>query len=75
MTDNLPELGDLEREVMQLVWADGPITVQRKHGARRGQSARFRRDIEACFGWALRMSGFNAKRSRRSYNAASSLKT
>jgi BlaI family transcriptional regulator, penicillinase repressor len=23
-----PDLGDLEREVMQLVWADGPITAE-----------------------------------------------
>ena len=28
MTDSLPELGDLEREVMQLVWAHGPITAE-----------------------------------------------
>ena len=28
MDDNLPDLGDLEREVMQLVWADGPITAE-----------------------------------------------
>jgi len=28
MNDSLPELGDLEREVMQLVWADGPITSE-----------------------------------------------
>jgi BlaI family transcriptional regulator, penicillinase repressor len=28
MNDSLPELGDLEREVMQLVWADGPITAE-----------------------------------------------
>ena len=28
MDDNLPELGDLEREVMQLVWAHGPITAE-----------------------------------------------
>ena len=28
MTDgNLPDLGELEREVMQLVWANGPITA------------------------------------------------
>jgi predicted transcriptional regulator len=25
MTDNLPDLGELEREVMQLVWRHGPI--------------------------------------------------
>jgi BlaI family transcriptional regulator, penicillinase repressor len=25
--DNLPDLGELEREVMQLVWANGPITA------------------------------------------------
>jgi BlaI family penicillinase repressor len=29
MDKNLPELGDLEREVMQLVWANGPITAER----------------------------------------------
>jgi BlaI family penicillinase repressor len=28
MDKNLPELGDLEREVMQLVWANGPITAE-----------------------------------------------
>ena len=27
MDDSLPELGDLEREVMQLVWANAPITA------------------------------------------------
>lgn len=26
MTDPLPDLGDLEREVMQLVWGHGPMT-------------------------------------------------
>src|SRR6185437_5404876 len=28
MDDRLPELGDLEREVMQLVWAKGPVTAE-----------------------------------------------
>jgi len=28
MDDSLPELGDLEHEVMQLVWAHGPITAE-----------------------------------------------
>jgi BlaI family penicillinase repressor len=28
MDDSLPELGDLEREVMQLVWAHAPITAE-----------------------------------------------
>jgi len=28
MDDSLPDLGDLEREVMQLVWAHGPITAE-----------------------------------------------
>ena len=28
MNDSLPELGDLEREVMQLVWAHGPVTAE-----------------------------------------------
>ena len=28
MEDSLPELGDLEREVMQLVWANGPVTAE-----------------------------------------------
>jgi BlaI family penicillinase repressor len=28
MDDILPELGDLEREVMQLVWANAPITAE-----------------------------------------------
>ena len=28
MDDNLPDLGDLERDVMQLVWAQGPITAE-----------------------------------------------
>jgi predicted transcriptional regulator len=37
MDDTLPELGDLEREVMQLVWAHGPVTAEavRKRLARR----------------------------------------
>jgi predicted transcriptional regulator len=28
MSDNLPELGELEREVMRLVWAHAPITAE-----------------------------------------------
>jgi BlaI family transcriptional regulator, penicillinase repressor len=28
MNESPPELGDLEREVMQLVWADGPLTAE-----------------------------------------------
>jgi len=28
MSDSLPQLGDLEREVMQLIWADGPLTAE-----------------------------------------------
>jgi BlaI family penicillinase repressor len=28
MDDNLPDLGDLEREVMQLVWANAPMTAE-----------------------------------------------
>jgi predicted transcriptional regulator len=28
MDESLPDLGDLEREVMQLVWAKGPITAE-----------------------------------------------
>jgi BlaI family transcriptional regulator, penicillinase repressor len=28
MDNTLPELGDLEREVMQLVWAHGPVTAE-----------------------------------------------
>ncbi len=37
MDDSLPELGDLEREVMQLVWADGPITAETvRSGCRAG---------------------------------------
>ena len=28
MHDSLPELGELEREVMQLVWAHGPVTAE-----------------------------------------------
>src|SRR6201989_3297816 len=28
MDDNLPDLGDLEHEVMQLVWAHGPVTAE-----------------------------------------------
>jgi BlaI family penicillinase repressor len=37
MDDRLPELGDLEREVMQLVWAHGPVTAEtvRKRLSRR----------------------------------------
>lgn len=37
MQRSLPDLGDLEREVMQLVWAAGPITAEtvREHLGRR----------------------------------------
>lgn len=28
MTDELPDLGELEREVMQMVWAQGPVTAE-----------------------------------------------
>jgi len=28
MGTNLPDLGDLEREVMQLVWANAPVTAE-----------------------------------------------
>jgi BlaI family penicillinase repressor len=28
MEESLPELGDLEHEVMQLVWANGPVTAE-----------------------------------------------
>jgi predicted transcriptional regulator len=28
MNESLPELGDLEHEVMQLVWTSGPITAE-----------------------------------------------
>ena len=28
MDKSLPELGDLERQVMQLVWAHGPVTAE-----------------------------------------------
>jgi predicted transcriptional regulator len=28
MDQSLPELGDLEREVMQLVWANAPVTAE-----------------------------------------------
>jgi len=28
MNDNLPDLGDLEREVMQLIWANGHLTAE-----------------------------------------------
>lgn len=28
MPDGVPDLGELEREVMQRVWADGPITAE-----------------------------------------------
>jgi BlaI family transcriptional regulator, penicillinase repressor len=28
MAETLPELGDLEREVMQLVWANGAVTAE-----------------------------------------------
>lgn len=28
MQDGLPDLGDLEREVMQLVWSGGPMTAE-----------------------------------------------
>jgi BlaI family transcriptional regulator, penicillinase repressor len=27
-SENLPDLGNLEREVMQLIWANGPITAE-----------------------------------------------
>ncbi len=29
MSDDLPDLGELEREVMQFVWSDGPVTAER----------------------------------------------
>jgi hypothetical protein len=29
MDESLPDLGDLEREVMQLVWAGSPVTANR----------------------------------------------
>lgn len=29
MTDDLPDLGELEREVMQFVWSHGPVTAER----------------------------------------------
>ncbi len=29
MSDDLPDLGELEREVMQFVWAHGPVTAER----------------------------------------------
>jgi predicted transcriptional regulator len=29
VTDDLPDLGELEREVMQLVWSHGPVTAER----------------------------------------------
>jgi predicted transcriptional regulator len=28
MNDSLPDLGNLEREVMQLIWANGPLTAE-----------------------------------------------
>ncbi|MBO0752168.1 MAG: BlaI/MecI/CopY family transcriptional regulator [Bradyrhizobiaceae bacterium] len=28
MTESLPDLGNLEREVMQLIWTDGPLTAE-----------------------------------------------
>ena len=28
MTENLPDLGSLEREVMHLIWDDGPLTAE-----------------------------------------------
>jgi BlaI family penicillinase repressor len=28
MTESLPDLGNLEREVMQLIWAGGPLTAE-----------------------------------------------
>ncbi len=28
MSDSLPDLGNLEREVMQLIWANGPLTAE-----------------------------------------------
>jgi predicted transcriptional regulator len=39
MDESLPELGDLEREVMQLVWAHGPITAD---AVREGLSRRLK---------------------------------
>ncbi|HEY4031598.1 MAG TPA: BlaI/MecI/CopY family transcriptional regulator [Caulobacteraceae bacterium] len=29
MSEDLPDLGELEREVMQFVWAHGPVTAER----------------------------------------------
>src|SRR5580698_5866373 len=28
MDDSLPDLGDVQREIMQLVWAHGPVTAE-----------------------------------------------
>jgi BlaI family transcriptional regulator, penicillinase repressor len=28
MTESLPDLGNLEREVMQLIWTNGPLTAE-----------------------------------------------
>jgi predicted transcriptional regulator len=28
MTESMPDLGNLEREVMQLIWADGPLMAE-----------------------------------------------
>ena len=44
MADSLPELGDLEREVMQLVWAHGPVTAEavRKRLSRRQKESTVR---------------------------------
>lgn len=28
MTESMPDLGNLEREVMQLIWAGGPLTAE-----------------------------------------------
>jgi len=28
MNDSLPDLGDVQREIMQLVWAHGPVTAE-----------------------------------------------
>ncbi len=33
MAEELPDLGDLEREVMQLVWAQGPTTAEQVRAA------------------------------------------
>ena len=53
MDESPPDLGDLEREVMQLVWADGPVTAEsvRERLARRLKESTVRTVLRLVGDW------------------------